>query len=296
MSQTASTPGPRWQQECHRLATAPRFAALVISVIMLNALALGIGTFASVEQNAGHLLKGLDHLFLVLFTLELTVRLAAVGFRPGRFLHRGWNVFDLLVVGASFVPGLSANATALRLIRLLRVARLLSVLPDVRVLLDGLRRAARPSAGIMLLTLLIMYVYGIVGWSLFGAADPERWGDIGVALLSLFQLLTHHDWPSILTPIRGSSPFAVPFVVSFILVTAFLVVQFLVAVVITSLEEARADLHDSVPPLQGGAARAAGRAELALAVAEMRAALTRLEHRRRGAEAAAPTTTAHPHG
>ena len=271
------TPGPRWQQACDRLANDTRFATLVISVILLNALTLGVGTFAGVEHDASGLISALDHLFLGFFSLELLLRLAAVGFRPDRFLQRGWNMFDLLVVGSSFVPGLGSNATALRLVRLLRVARLLSVLPDVRILLDGLRRAARPAAGILLLTVLVMYLYGIVGWSLFGADDPDHWGNIGVAFLTLFQLLTLDQWPDVLEGVRHTSPYAIVFILSFILLGGFVIVELLVGVVITSLDEALRSRREELA--RTAALDHTDQDDMASTIAVLRAALDDLEQR-----------------
>ena len=41
-----------------------------------------------------------------------------------------------------------------------------------------------------MLTAMLMYVYAMVGWILFGDQDPENWGNIGEALLSTFTMLT----------------------------------------------------------------------------------------------------------
>ena len=231
-------PAPAWQEACRRLTESTRFGNVVVGLIVFNALLLGLGTFASVDASLGGALRVMDRLLLGFFTLEIVLRLAAVGFRPWRFLRRGWNVFDIVAVSASYLPGLGSNATALRLIRLLRVARLLSVVPDVGVLLDGIRRALRPAAGLVLLTGLLVYLYGIVGWSLFGEADPEHWGNIGESCLTLFTLLTLEAWSDILAGTRAISPWAVVYVLSFILVGTFVVLNLLIGVVITSLDEA----------------------------------------------------------
>lgn len=274
----AAPTGPGWQRACRRLTDDRRFGSLVIGVILLNALSLGLVTFHSVDRSIGDQLRVLDTACLGFFVAELTLRLAAVGFRPDRFLRRGWNVFDLLAVGASFVPGLGANATALRVARMLRVARLLSVLPDVSVLLTGLRRAARPAFGLLLLTMLMMYLYAIVGWSLFAKADPEHWGDVGLAMLTLFQLLTHKDWPPILAAVREASPFAVPYVVSFLVITVLIIVQFMIAIVLSALERATEEIRER------GIAHRLGQEgpnqRLLETIAGMHAALDRLERRR----------------
>ncbi|MCW2778973.1 MAG: Ion transport protein [Frankiales bacterium] len=242
--------GPAWQQAAHRLASSDAFGNVIVGLIVFNAMLLGLGTFDVVQEQAGGFLDVLDRVLLGIFTAELVVRLGAVGFRPWRFLDRGWNVFDVVAVAASYLPGIGGNATALRLIRLLRVARLLSVVPDVGVLLDGIRRALRPAAGLVVLTGLLVYLYGIVGWSLFGAKDPERWGNIGEACLTLFTLLTLEAWSDILADARAVSPWAVVYVLSFILIGTFVVLNLLVGVVITSLDEAhQSKRRDDSPDL-----------------------------------------------
>ncbi len=61
--------------------------------------------------------------------------------RPGEFFKSGWNVFDFVVIGASFVPGVRENATLLRVIRLLRIVRAVRLLPDPRVLTVAVGRS-----------------------------------------------------------------------------------------------------------------------------------------------------------
>ena len=116
---------------------------------------------------------------LGIFVVEVAIRLAAYGRRPQDFFKEGWNVFDFVVIRAVFVPGLRENATLLRLVRLLRVVRLVSVLPELRVLIRGMVGALPPIGSMGVLALLFIYVYGMLGWILFGDELPERWGDIG---------------------------------------------------------------------------------------------------------------------
>jgi voltage-gated sodium channel len=232
--------GPAWRQAAARLTESPGFGSFVIGLILLNGIIIGLETYPAIRERIGGSLHAVDRALLAFFTLELLARLAAVGFNPLRFFSRGWNVFDFVAVSLSFVPGLGANSTALRLVRLLRVARLLSVVPDVRVLLDGIRRALRPAAGLVVLTLLLLYLYAIVGWSLFHEGDPERWGTAGESMLTLFTLLTLEGWNEIMLQGRAVSPLALPFILSFILVGTFVVLNLVIGVVITSLDEAHA--------------------------------------------------------
>ena len=89
---------------------------------------------------------------VAVFIVELGIRIASYWPRPWQFFRNGWNIFDFVVVGATFVPGVSGNSTLLRLVRLLRVVRLVRVLPDLRVLLLGVWRSVPPLASIAAVT------------------------------------------------------------------------------------------------------------------------------------------------
>jgi voltage-gated sodium channel len=124
-----------------RAVDARWFQFTVVGLILANAVVLGLETFESVEQDYADLLSVLNDVFLGLFTLELVLRILAYGRRPQDFFKDGWNVFDFVIIGAAYLPGLRENATALRLVRLLRVVRLVSVIPSLRVIFDGVRRS-----------------------------------------------------------------------------------------------------------------------------------------------------------
>ena len=150
-------------------------------------------------------------------------------------------MFDFVVIGAAFLPGVRDNVTLLRLVRLLRVVRLVSVMPDLRILVRAMARSLPPIASLGLLTLLLMYVYGMVGWILFGDEDPEQWGNIGQAILSLFQILTLENWPDFLDAGQAIHPASWIFFVSYVLIASFLVINVLIAIIINSVEE----VHDA---------------------------------------------------
>jgi len=115
--------------------------------------------------------------------------------------------------------------------------RLVTVLPDLRVLLRAMVRSIPPITSLVLLTVLIMYVYGMVGWILFHADDPSNWGNIGDSMLSLFQILTLENWPEYLERGQEIAPASWIYFVSYILIASFLVINILIAIIINSVEE-----------------------------------------------------------
>ena len=158
------------------------------------------------RTSAGQLLNTLDDVFLGIFLVELTIRILAYGRRPQDFFRDGWNVFDFVVIGAVFLPGVRENATLLRLVRLLRVMRLVTVLPDMRILVRAMVRSLPPIGSLVVLTILLMYVYGMVGWILFHEEDPQNWGNIGESMLNLFVIITLENWPVLLERGAGDPP------------------------------------------------------------------------------------------
>ncbi len=211
----------------------------MLAVILLNAVVLGLETFEGVDEDIGDLLRVLDKIFLAIFTVELAVRFTAVRGDVRAFFSSGWNTFDFVVVAASFVPGL--NASLLRIARLLRVVRVVRFLPDLRVLVSAVARSVPGVASLAVGTALLVYAYGMVGWIIFDDHDPENYGDVAQAMLTMFVMLTLENLPDNLEMGQELSGWTVPFFVSYVLLAAFLVFNLFIGIVLNSMEEARAE-------------------------------------------------------
>ncbi len=229
---------PRGNNAARIVDSAP-FTAVIVGTIAVNAVVLGLQTYEGLEDRWGSLLLGINAACVAVFVVELCIRIAAYWPRPREFFRNGWNVFDFVVIGATFVPGISGHSTLLRLVRLLRVVRIVRVLPDLRVLLLGMWRSVPPLASIAAVTAMILFVYGMVGWVLFADELPEQWGNIGRAMLTLFVMLTLEDFPTYMADAMDVYPWAWLYFVSFILVAAFIVLNVLIGIVLNSMEEAR---------------------------------------------------------
>jgi voltage-gated sodium channel len=253
-----------------RIADSERFQTAIIIAIALNAVLLGVETFDGVMTRHGETLHLLNSIFLTIFVAELAIRILAFGRRPQAFFRSGWNVFDFVIIAALFVPGIRENAALLRLLRLLRVARLLKYLPDVQVLLRGATRAIRPATGLGVLTGLLVFLYGMVGWTLFADLDPTAWGNIGRAMLSLFSILTLEGWTTTFALVFEAKPLeSVLFFLSFILLGTFVVLNLLLGIMIGSLEEVRQEERIR----QGG-----DTADIEARIRDLREALDAVEH------------------
>jgi voltage-gated sodium channel len=230
----ASESGRLW-----RVVESNWFTALVLVVIFANAIVFGLQTYEGIERDHGDTLDLLNQIFLGFFVVEILLRMAAFGRRPWNFFRSGWNIFDFVVVGLAFVPGIRESSTLLRLARLMRVVRIVHVLPDLRILIEGVARSLPPLGSMVLLMILVVFVYGMFGWLLFGEEIPENWGNIGRAMLTCFVMLTLEDFPVYMDAAMDVHPWSWIYFVSFIGVAAFVVVNVLIAIVLNSMEEAR---------------------------------------------------------
>ena len=164
----------------------------------------------------------------------------AYGRHPQDFFRNGWNVFDFIVVGAAYLPFVRESVTLLRMARLLRIARLLSVIPGLRIVVLGIARSLAPIGGMAALTFFVLYLYGMVGWLLYDDHDPERFGNIGRSLLTLFQVLTLEGWNDVLAKEMEYSSWSWVYFVSFVLIGTFVVLNVVIAIIVNSMDEVRA--------------------------------------------------------
>ena len=226
---------------CARIANSTRFQGFIFAVIVANAIALGLQTYDGIDEDAGSLLRLINEICVGIFVIELAIRITAYGSRPQDFFRDGWNIFDFVVITAAFVPGVRESTTLLRLARLLRVVRVVTVLPEFRIIVRGMARSLPPLGSLALLGVLLMYVYGMVGWILFHEGDPENWGNLGDSMLTLFVIMTLENWPQYLDAAQAIHPWSWVFFVSYVLLASFLLFNVLIAVVLTSMEAARAE-------------------------------------------------------
>jgi voltage-gated sodium channel len=221
------------------LITNPAFETVMMVVIVVNAIILGLETFEPLATEHHTLFGILNHVILGVYIVELLIRLTAFGWNPREFVKDRWNVFDFIVVVASLVPWLRENAMLLRLIRLLRIVRIVRFLPDLRVIVAAVGRSIPGVASLAAATLLLIYIYGMIGWVLFGGHDPENYGNIGAAMLTMFIMLTLENLPDNIAMGLDISPWTVVFFVSYAILASFLIFNLFIGIVLNSMEEAR---------------------------------------------------------
>jgi voltage-gated sodium channel len=227
-----------WRKRLAGWVEGRAFTRFIIGLIIINAIILGLETSSQAMSAFGPALVAINGLILAVFVIEIVLKLLAFG---PKFFRSGWNVFDFLIVAIALVPA-SGPLEILRALRILRVLRLLSQIPKLRAIIESLLRALPGMGWTALLLLLVFYIFAVMGTKLFAEEFPEYWGNLGVSLFSLFQIMTLESWSSgVARPMMETYPLIWIYFVPFILVSSFMVLNLFIAIIVTATQSIHHD-------------------------------------------------------
>lgn len=231
------------RQRVRRWIEQPRVQSAVIGLILINAALLGMETSPAAMAAAGGLIVALDQAILVVFVIEIALRLYA---HRTAFWRDPWSVFDFAVVAIALLPATGPLAV-LRALRVLRVLRLLTMVPSMRRVVGALLAAIPGLGSIAMVLLIIYYVFAVIATKLFAATYPEWFGDIGRSLYTLFQIMTLESWSmGIARPVMEHFPYAWTFFIPFILVATFTMLNLFIAIIVNAMQSYNeAEQHDA---------------------------------------------------
>ena len=208
----------------------------VVTVIILSALLIGAKTY-HLPASVVTVLIYADIAVTLFFLLEIAIRYIASEDKK-RFFKSGWNIFDTLIVVVSLIPIEDSELALLgRLVRVFRVLRMVSFVPELRILINSLLKAMPQLSYVMLLMFIIFYIYGAVGSFFFSEINPVLWGDIANSMLTLFRVMTFEDWTDVMYEGMEMHPWSWIYFVSFVVIAAFVFFNLFVAVIIGEMEK-----------------------------------------------------------
>ncbi len=216
-----------------RFIESDRMQNAIYTVIMINAVTLGLDTSATITRYAGDVLSVIDIVIIGIFVFEIGAKLAVYRWR---FFTDYWNIFDFFVVALTVLPW-TGNLSILRALRVLRVLRLVSMSDKMRLVVQALLDAVPGIASVGGLLALLFYVFGVMATKFFGA-DFEAWfGTLGRSMYTLFQIMTLESWSmGIVRPVMELFPYAWLFFLPFILLASFAVLNLFVAIIVNSMQ------------------------------------------------------------
>ena len=212
------------------------FETFVIAVIIVSALVIGASTY-DFAPGVLEVFAVLDVAVTLFFLAEIIVRMLAER-NLKRFFSQGWNVFDFVIVVASLIPVEESQAVLLgRLLRIFRVLRLVSIIPELRVLLNAFLHAIPRMGYVSLLMFIIFYIYAALGSILFQEINETLWGNISIAMLTLFRVATFEDWTDVMYETMAVYPLSWIFYLTFIFMVAFIFLNMMIGIVVETLQK-----------------------------------------------------------
>ncbi|MBR9828398.1 MAG: ion transporter [Oceanospirillales bacterium] len=226
----------RLQERLEHLRANKLFETFVIGVIIASALLIGAKTYEE-SSRFDQVLVWLDRAVTLFFLFEILVRMAAEK-RLLNFFRSGWNIFDFIIVVASLVPiNDSEMVLVARLLRVFRVLRLVSMVPELRMLLAALVKSIPRMGYVALLMFIIFYIYAAIGSFMFNDIDPVLWGNITIAMLTLFRVATFEDWTDVMYATMDTYPYSWVFYLTFIFLTAFVFLNMMIGIVLDVMQK-----------------------------------------------------------
>jgi len=214
-----------------------RVQNFILLLIMVNAVMMGVATFPPVKDNpvVNEKFELVDKVFLAIFTIESSMQLIYHGYT---LFKDGFLVFDVLTVVTSLA---FQGGQVFRAFRIFRAMRLITRIKTLKNLVLALFAVFPKMTAIFMLLLLIYYIFAVMFTQLFKGMYEEKlvtepyFDTIYYSMFTLFQMMTLDEWADILFQIQQSYSWAwAPFAV-FIVITAFVVVNLIIAVICDAL-------------------------------------------------------------
>lgn len=227
----------------HRLAqiiSSQAFSNFILLVVLINSIVLGLLTSPSIVAFCGPILYTIDKICLYIFIAEAVLKISVLRVE---YFKSGWNIFDFLIVLSSVVSSFPALSSfrILRIIRVFRALKFISGVKHLQTIVLAIGKSIPSISWTALLIALVYYIYAIIGTLLFGENFPDWFGSINRSMYSLFQVMTLESWSmGISRPVMNIFPYAWIYFISFVIVSSFVMLNFIVGIVVNSICEVSA--------------------------------------------------------
>ncbi|WP_394151117.1 ion transporter [Vibrio maritimus] len=209
------------------------FQSLTVIVIILAALTIGAKTF-ELPHALVETLQWLDACILLFFLVEIVIKFFSYRNKLD-FLKSGWNLFDAAIVIGSLIPAAGQGILIARLLRVFRVLRLVSAIPQLKLLINALIKAIPKMGYIAVLMFIIFYIYAVIGSLVFSDINDILWGDVSISMLTHFRIATFEDWTDVMYETMAVYPISWIYYLTFIFLTAFVFLNMMIGVVIETM-------------------------------------------------------------
>ena len=245
------------QGKTYSIVNSNLFKYFILAAIMASAVIVGLETYPAIHDRFAHSFHLIDQIIIYIFLVEVILKLLANGKKPWIYFTDPWNVFDFIIVSVCFIPQIDTHyVVVLRMARILRVFRVISILPKLQLLVNALLKSIPSMGYVVVLLFIVFYIYAVTGSFLFSKSDPVHFGSLHTSMITLFKVLTLEGWTDIMNihlygttdpsaeyTMKPVSYASVAYFVSFILLGAMIIMNLFIGVIMNSMQESHNDLQ-----------------------------------------------------
>ena len=162
---------PTVKEKIHNLVYSRKFELFIMFIILINCVAIGMETYGQRQ-----VLTNINFVCLIIYTIEISLRFTVRESLKG-FFTDGWNLFDLFVVVAGYIPesvtDSGALIAAIRVLRVFRILKLFKTNLELRLIISVMIRSMRALTYNAMVMLIFMYVFAIAGIYMFRLPSPD---------------------------------------------------------------------------------------------------------------------------
>lgn len=238
------------------------FTNFILLVIIFAGVLVGLETYPKMRAQYGIAINLLNEIVVIIFLIEVFIKMGAHGRQPWNYFKDPWNVFDFTIVAVSLLepilPVDTSFVTVLRMARIVRVFRLITVLPKLQVLVGALLKSIPSMVYVGLFLGLLFYIYAVMAVFLFGQNDPWHFANLENSMITLFRVVTLEDWTDVMYinmygcdqyadyPGACENPSRSPlgaafFFISFVMIGTMIVLNLFIGVIMNSMNEVKAE-------------------------------------------------------
>ena len=227
------------QEEIYKLTNKKLWENSIVVIISISALLLGVEVSYREFDNLKSIFYGIEVVIVSIFVLDVCLRIYGQGISYFTYF---WNLFDLIIV-AIITLALIGEKEAFAILRLLRVIPILllfSKIDQVQEVIDGLRKAIPGMSSIFLILVIVFFMFAVLGTGLFGDLTHDGvkyFENLRISAYTLFQIMLEGWSDDIIRPIMSEIEYSWIYFVSFILITTFIVLNLLIAIIVSAMEQ-----------------------------------------------------------
>jgi hypothetical protein len=155
------------------------FDYISLIVIIANSVVLTLEDPTDPESGSSGFLATLDTIFLILYSLEMIIKITGMGFvlNKNSYLRDSWNILDFVIVASAYLQLLlssGANLSVLRSFRVLRPLRTISGIEGLRVIVSALMKAVTLLVDTAIVLFFFFIIFSIAGVQLWTGILKQR--------------------------------------------------------------------------------------------------------------------------